>query len=835
MHRPPFFRRWRLLLGPVLCGAAGLGLARAGAAPAPESSSAILQDLQGFRELGSVLYIAAHPDDENTKLIAYFARGRNYRTAYLSLTRGDGGQDLLGPELGEELGVIRTQELLAARRIDGGRQFFTRARDFGFSKDYADTLKKWDRQEVLADMVRVIREFRPDILVTRFSPVPGGTHGHHTASTVLALEAFKLAGDPKAFPEQLGSLQPWQPKRILWNNGFGPSSLGSGVARLRLDDGGYDPLLGESFGEIAAQSRSMHKSQGMGTVGARGASPESFQLLDGTPPNKDTMDIMDGVDSTWNRFPGGAGIGVVTDAIIAHFKADDPAASVPALLALRAQLATLAADPVVEEKRGQLDHILQACLGLYVETTVPQAEVVPGEALTLRHNAIVRANFPVRWVAVRFPNGGVENGPAIELSPDKLATRTSSPLLPASTPPSEPYWLREDGTPGMFRVDDPALIGRPENPPLFPVEDVFEVGGQTLVVADEPVQVVSDPLRGEIRRKLEAVPPVTLGFVDDLELFAPGSTRTAAVDVVAARPVAGGSLRLEAPAGWTVSPAAQSFTFARPGDKARLVFTLTAPAQEATAYFVAAAEIGGQTYRTSRKDIRYDHIPEQVLQPLARLKAVSLNLAVRSRQVGYLAGAGDEVAESIARMGCVVTQLSGADLTADRLKQFDAVVVGVRAFNTRTDLIPRLPALWAYVEDGGTVVELYNRPERQRSLPVAPYPLRLSELRVTDENAAMTLLAPDHPALTGPNRIGPADFAGWVQERGSYFPSEWDPRFTPIVACHDAGEDPLEGGLLIAHPGRGYFVYTGLSWFRQLPAGVPGAYRLFANLISLGK
>jgi LmbE family N-acetylglucosaminyl deacetylase len=782
--------------------------------------------------MGSVLYIAAHPDDENTKLIAYFARGRSYRTGYLSLTRGDGGQDLLGPELGEELGVIRTQELLAARRIDGGRQFFSRARDFGFSKDYADTLKKWDRQQVLSDMVRVIREFRPDILVTRFSPVPGGTHGHHTASTVLALEAFRLAGDPKAFPEQLETLKPWQPKRILWNNGFGPSSLGANVTRVRLDDGGYNPLLGESFGEIAAESRSMHKSQGMGALGTRGSSPESFQLLDGEPP---TADIMDGVDTTWNRVPGGAEIGPLTDAIVAHFKPEDPSASVPALLDLRTRLAALASDPLVPEKQRQLDHILQACLGLYVETTVPQAEAVPGEAMTLRHTALVRANFPVRWVAVRYPTGGGAGGPAIDLAPDKVASRTAAPVLPAATPPSEPYWLREEGTAGMFRVDDPDLIGRPESPPVFPVEQVFEVGGQTLVVADEPVQVVVDPLRGEIRRKLEAVPPITLGFVDALELFAPGSTHTTTVEVVAARPVAGGSLRLEAPAGWTCSPAAQPFAFAHPGEKARLTFTLTAPAEPATAYFGAAADIGGRTYRTGRKDIRYDHIPAQLLQPLARLKAVSLDLTVRSHRIGYLAGAGDEVAESIARMGCAVTQLSGADLTPERLRDFDAIVIGVRAFNTRNDLVPRMPALFAYVEGGGNVIELYNRPNGLQSVPLAPFPLRLSELRVTDENAAMTLLAPDHPALTGPNRIGPADFADWVQERGSYFPSQWDPRFTPIVACHDAGEAPLEGGLLVAHDGRGYFVYTGLSWFRQLPAGVPGAYRLFANLLSLGK
>jgi LmbE family N-acetylglucosaminyl deacetylase len=813
----------------------------------------ILHELRSFREMGSVLYIAAHPDDENTRLIAYFARGRNYRTGYLSLTRGDGGQDLLGPEFGDELGVIRTQELLAARRIDGGRQFFSRARDFGFSKDYADTLRRWDRQQVLSDMVRVIREFRPDILVTRFSTVPSTTHGHHTASAVLAIEAFKLAGDPKAFPEQLGTLTPWQPVRIVWNNGFGPSNLGDNVPRLRLDAGGFDPLLGESYGEIAAQSRSMHKSQGMGGVGTRGSAPESFQLLAGEPA---TTDIMDGIDTTWGRVPGGAEVGRMADDLIAHFRPEDPSASVPALLALKSRLTSLPADPVVDEKRAQLDRILQACLALHVETTVAQAEVVPGETLHLRHTVVAQSRYPVRWIGVRYPGAASASAhPAdltsghsvdltfdhrVDLTLDRTVTHAANATLPADTPLSQPYWLRDEGTAGMFRVDDPSLIGRPESPPIFPVEYVFAVGGQTLVVPDQPEQILADPLRGEIHRQLEAVPPVVLGFGDDLELFAPGSTHPAVVEIDAERPVAAGTLRLEAPAGWTVSPAAQAFQFASAGEKRTLSFSITAPARVESATLVAAADIGGRTYRNGRKEIRYDHIPVQLLQPVARLKAISLELAVRSRAVGYLPGAGDDVAAGIARMGCTVTPLTGADLTADRLREFDAVVIGVRAFNTRTDLAPGLPALFAYAQAGGDVIVQYNTPNELRTQPLAPYPLALARdlprHRVTDENAPVTLLVPDHPAFTTPNRIGPEDFNGWVQERGLNFPSEWDTvHFAALLACSDVGEPPLTSGLLVAHYGRGYFVYTGLSWFRQLPAGVPGAYRLFANLLSLGK
>jgi LmbE family N-acetylglucosaminyl deacetylase len=811
----------------------GLVLAspRLPAAPAPASAPEILHDLRSFQEMGSVLYIAAHPDDENTRLIAYLARGRNYRTAYLSLTRGDGGQDLLGPELGEELGVIRTQELLAARRIDGGRQFFSRARDFGFSKDYADTLRRWDRQQVLSDIVRIIRTFRPDVLMTRFSPIPGGTHGHHTASTVLALEAFRLAGDPRAFPEQLGTLTPWQPKRIWWNIGFGP--LGGRRAQvIRIDDGGYDALLGESFGEIAARSRSMHKSQGMGTLGTRGASSEAFELLDGAPASRD---ILDGVDTTWNRVPGGADIGKMAGEVIAGFRPEDPAASVPELLEIRSRLSQLPSDPVIDDKRRLLDRILQSCLGLYVDTQVASAEVVPGETLHLKHTVLARAGYPVRWLGVRYPVTGGTAGQPADLSADRPASLESDPVLPADTPLSEPYWLRQPGTPGMFRVDDPALIVQPDNPPAFPVEELFSIGGQTLVVEDEPVQVVSDPLRGEIRRRLEVIPPVTLEWADNLELFAPGATRSAVVEATSARPVASGTLRIRPPSGWTVSPSEVPLAFDSSGKKASFTFTITAPDREETGTLVAAADIGGQTYENSRKLIRYDHIPEQILQPVAGLKAVSLRVSIRGRKVGYLPGAGDDVAAGIARLGYEVATLSGADLTARGLAGLDAVVIGVRAFNTRTDLLPQMPELFAYARAGGTVIELYNRPNGLQNVAVAPYRIRLSELRVTDENAAMALLAPEHPALNVPNRIGPADFAGWVQERGSYFPSSWDPRFVPIVASHDAGEAPLEGGLLVARTGRGYWVYTGLSWFRQLPAGVPGAYRLFANLLSLGK
>lgn len=817
-------------------------------ATAPATVPPVLQDLRSFRELGSVLYVAAHPDDENTQLITYLARGRGYRTAYLSVTRGDGGQNESGPEFGEKLGLARTQELLAARRLDGGRQFFTRALDFGFSKDVNEALRIWDHQEVLGDVVRVIRTFRPDVIIARFSPEPSTTHGHHTASAVLAIEAFKLAGDPKAFPEQLGAggLTPWQPKRILQNTGgFGPRAAATASASaLKIEAGGNDPVTGESFGSIAARSRGMHITQGFGNFGGGGGGrgtdgprQETFALLGGEPA---TDDILDGVDGTWSRFPGGAEIGRLTNDAIAKFSPADPSASVPALLAIRQKLAALPTDPVVADKRLQLDHILQKCLGLTVETLIPQAENAPGETLKLTHSATITSAVPVRWVAARYPLLATEQKIGTALAAGQPTTRESARVLPANTPPSQPYWLRAESTPGMFVVADANLIGRPENPPAFPVENVFEVGGQTLVIADEPVQIVAGASPAQARRRLDVIAPVSLAFAGEVELFTPGSTKPVVIELTAARAGAAGTLRLETPAGWTITPASLPFALKVVGEKTKLTFTLTSPAKPANAALRAVATVNGAAYDNQRLVVSYPHIPVQLLQPTARLKIVALDLAIRGEKIGYLPGAGDDTVAALTQMGYAVTTLTGADLTAEKLKGLDAVVIGVRAFNERTDLSANLPGLFAYIEAGGTVIAQYNRPNGLKTPQLGPYKLSIAgdapRYRVTDENSPVTFLTPDNPIFTTPNLITPADFGGWVQERGAYFPSSWDEEhFVPVLGMNDPGEAPLKSSVLVAKYGKGYFVYTGLAFFRQLPAGVPGAYRLFANLIAVGR
>jgi LmbE family N-acetylglucosaminyl deacetylase len=817
----------------------------------PDSPGAIQAELKSFATVATVLYVAAHPDDESNALLAQLARGRGYRTAYLSLTRGDGGQNEIGPEFGERLGLARTHELLAARRIDGGRQYFSRALDYGFSKDVNEALRMWEHEKILGDVVRIYRLYRPDVVIAGMSPVQTpGQHGQHVASAVLAIEAFKIAGDPKAYPEHFADgLAPWQPKRIVGRGGGGRGRGGpaagneaSAATTLSFDSPGTDAGSGEDLGNIAIRSRGMHKTQfglnagGGGFGGGGGPGASSFAVIAG---DAGSGDLMNGLDLTFARFPGGAEIAKLAAEAIAQFDVKNPAASLPALLAIRAKLAMLPMDPVVADKRAQLDRILQACLGLEVETTLSTAEVVPGESLALRHTVSVKAASAVKLVNVRYPSSkGAEKFDAV-LTPGQPLTREVSTVLPPRTPISQPYWLREEGSPGLFRVDDTKLIGQAENPPPFPVEFVFSVGGQTLVIATEPVQVVTDAPPAQQRRKLAAIPPVSLGFPYETEVFQLNATKTTVVEVTAARADASGAVRLSGPAGWVISPSSQTFKLSKPGDKARLTFTVKSPAQTSRGALAATAEVGGATYGTGRFVFSYAHIPVQLLQPPARLKVAAFDFAIRGQNVGYLPGAGDNTAENLEQLGYTVKTLTGADLTPEKLKGLDAVVIGVRAFNERRDLADNLPGLFAWVEAGGTVVAQYNRPNNNLRTPLAPLPLSIAggapALRVTDETAPVTFVTPEHPALNLPNKIGSADFEGWVQERGAYFPSTWDEKFKPLLAMSDPGEKQPDSSVLVAQYGKGYYVYTGIGFFRQLPAGVPGAYRLFANLVSLGK
>jgi LmbE family N-acetylglucosaminyl deacetylase len=811
------------------------------AAEAPESmdSAHIRLALEKLNVLGRVLYVAAHPDDENTRLIAYWANGALYDAAYLSLTRGDGGQNLIGPELRDQLGVIRTQELLAARRIDHGRQFFTRANDFGFSKSPEETLRLWDREKILADVVWVIRKFRPDLVVTRFPAKDSDTHGHHTASGRLAEEAFRAAADPKRFPEQLKFVSAWQPSRLFWNSWAAfraqmrnePLDL---TGLISLEAGGYQPLLGKSYPEIAAASRSMHKSQGFGVEIERGERKEYFKFLDGKPV-AEGEGIFGGLDTTWSRVPKAAGVSQKIREILQNYDATQPSASVAALIELRKMLRELGNDSWAMEKLSDLDGIIAACLGLHLEAVTEKPAAQPGENLTLQVEAINRAPVKVTFQSLRVLQNGAVTAVGKRLSPNELFTQKSTIALPKDLPFSQPYWLRQRGTIGTYAVADQTLIGRPENPPPFPVEVTLQIGREEITFSLEPRFRKVDRVSGEVSEPLVIVPPAFVELPRPVFVFGSAQAKTVEARVLASAEKFSGSLALEVPAGWKVEPASIPVELNGADSEMSCTFRVTPPAAGSKGVLRAVFLSGGQrTEAYGRQRIDYSHVEPQTLISPVQAEVVRAEIANKAALVGYIAGAGDAIPESLREIGSDVKILADQDIKAANLARFDAVVLGVRAYNVHPERIATwYPELLAYAQQGGVVIVQYNTTPGPQPNEL-PKSLHVSRDRVTDENAEARILAPDHPVVNFPNRITSQDFAGWVQERGLYFPDQWDAAWTPILSSNDPGEPPRDGGLLVTRCEKGWFVYTGYSWFRELPAGVPGAYRIFANLISLG-
>ncbi len=806
------------------------GAGRAAEAPPALDSAQIRLALEKLNVLGRVLYVAAHPDDENTSLIAYWANGALDDTAYLSVTRGDGGQNLIGPELRDQLGVIRTQELLAARQLDHGRQFFTRANDFGFSKSAEETLRIWDREKILADLVWVIREFRPDLVVTRFPTEDSDTHGHHTASARLTSEAFRAAGDPHRFPEQLKFVQPWQPARLFWNSwqSFRASSRNEPfdpAGLISLEAGGYQPLLGKSYPEIAAASRSMHKSQGFGVEINRGERKEYFKFLEGKPVGNGG--IFDGIDTTWARVPRGVEVSGKIRDTLKHFDATHPSASLPALLDLRKMLRALGDAPWVAQKRTELDGIIGACLGLHLEAVTEKAAAQPGASLTIQIEAINRSPADVKLTT---PVQKI-------LPPNEPVTEKITVELPKELPFSEPYWLRQQGTVGTYAVADPALIGRPENPPPFPVDLTLQIGGEEITYSVEPRFRKVDRVAGETSEPLVIAPPAFVELPQPVFVFGKEQAKSITLRVIASAENFSSDIALEVPVGWKVQPASIPVKLEAASSESSCTFQLTPPATVGEgvlrAVFVSAA--GERSAAFSRQRIEYPHIEPQTLISPAQARLVRAKIDNKARLVGYIPGAGDAIPECLREIGSEVKVLTDPEIKGQNLAQFDAVVLGVRAYNVHPERMDAWSReLLAYAAGGGVVLVQYNttpgpKPEQ------LPHPLKVSHDRVTDETAEVRVLAPDHPVLNFPNKITAQDFVGWVQERGLYFSDEWDSAWTPLLSSNDPGEKPLDGGLLVTRCGKGWFIYTGYSWFRELPAGVPGAYRLFANMVSLGQ
>ena len=801
--------------------------------PQPLNAAEIQLALQKLNVLGRVLYVAAHPDDENTNLMALWANGSLYDTAYLCVTRGDGGQNLIGPELGERLGVIRTHELLAARRLDRGRQFFTRAVDFGYSKSAAETLRIWDREKILADIVWTIRRWRPDVIVTRFSPEDDRTHGHHSASAILTREAFQAAGDPKRFPEQLAMVEPWKATRLVWNTSpfffsnrnlpFDPTGLAT------LEAGGFSPLLGKAFTEIAAASLSMHKSQGVGSPPRRGARKEYFKLLEGAPIS---TGLFDGIDTTWSRVAKSEAIAEKVKQLLATFVPADPAASIPKLLELRSALTESDDKNWFAAKAGEIDALIAACLGLHIESSTANAVVTAGQQLPIKLEAINRSKVPVQLLEARTPVSGEQLRLDVPLPQDQLVAKDLSPTLPKEVTWTQPYWLRKPAV-GTFVVDDQKLIGLPENSPPFPVEVILRVGEQDLRYLVDTKHRTVDPVVGELRHALVIAPPVFANLQNNAFVFADDKSKTIQVRVTASTGAVRGGLKLEAPKGWRIEPAHVPVDLKAADAESFATFTIHPPANPGEGTLRAVVTVDGRDYSFARERISYQHIGVQTLMPPAEARLVRADIKKKGELIGYIAGAGDDIPQSLQQIGYNVKMLDASEITAENLKRFDAVVLGIRVYNTQERIANWQPELLAYVEAGGVVVTQYITTAGLITKEIGPFPIEISRERVTDETAEVRVLAPEHPLLNTPNKITSEDFKGWVQERGLYFSNKWDRAWQPILSSNDPGEKPLDGGQLVAKSGKGYFIYTGYSWFRQLPAGVPGAYRLFANMVSL--
>jgi LmbE family N-acetylglucosaminyl deacetylase len=813
-------------------------------------SAEIRHSMEKLLVTGSVLMIAAHPDDENTAVIAYFARGRKMHTGYLSLNRGEGGQNLLGPEQGALIGLIRTQELLEARKIDGGVQYFTRVLDFGFSKSADETLAKWGREKVLRDVVWVIRKFRPDIIINRFSGTPRDGHGHHQSSAMLSKEAFHAAADAARFPEQLRWVQPWQAKRLFWNTfnwGGNDDGADSSQKRLTLPTGEFNPLLGYSYQEIAGMSRSLHRSQTMGSPERKGEVRDYLVQLDGEPAEHDPFE---GIDITWDRVSGAAEVKRLLEETIRDFDFGDPSKSLPGLLRARQAMAALEPSPLVERKLREIDDVIVRCAGLWLEASTVSHEVVPGGTLKLNLEMVNRSGAPliVEDVSIHGVQGVTAKlGEPVELAENKRVLHPFEIAIPASYPISQPYWLKEPAQNDSYQIapEDEQLVGLPETPPSFEARFVLAVGEGGLrqrISVSRPVHHrYVDPMYGELVRPLVVTPAVTLELGRQSILFPSEAPRKVEVTIQGHQPKVQGEVVLEAPAGWKISPKNIPFEIAEAEDRTTVEFEITPPRGATVAELRAVARMGGQDYDRGMVTVSYPHFPPQTLFPRQTARLVREPLSLLSRRIGYVMGAGDEIPQALEQMGAQVTLLTPNDLSRGDLSVYDAIVTGVRAQNTRPDLLANRQRLLDYVRGGGTLVAQYftipyfSDPTEGSQVVLGPYPFRIGRGRVSVEDAPVKLLRPEHPLLNVPNRIEMKDFDGWVQERGLYFPAQFDEGYETVIASHDPNEEFLSSGILFSRSGKGAFVFTSYSWFRQLPAGVPGAFKIFANLVSAGK
>lgn len=812
-------------------------------APKKWTSADIHEAIKKLNFLGSALYVAAHPDDENTRLIAYLANEVKANTAYLSLTRGDGGQNLIGTEIQELLGVIRTQELLAARRIDGGNQLFTRANDFGYSKHPDETLKIWNEEEVLADVVWAIRKWQPDIIVNRFDHrSPGRTHGHHTSSAMLSFEAFDLTNKKDVYPDQLKYVDTWQPKRLFFNTSwwfYGSREKFAEADKSRMmsvDAGVYYPIKGKSNTEIAAESRSMHKCQGFGSSGTRGRQMEYMELLKGDMP-KNKEDMFEGINTTWTRVKGGAPIGDLLKAVEENFKYDDPAASIPDLLKAYKMVKALPDGYWKRVKLAELKDVIIASTAMFAEVVANDNSATPGQEITLDLELINRSYVAVKLDKVTFLPEGIDSTFEKELVNNELFRLEKNITIPADQATTTPYWLDKKWELGMYTVEDQFLRGLPETPRSLKVRFDVLIAGEPMSIERDVVFKRTDPVAGEVYEPFEVIPPVFANITEKVFVFSDNEPKEVQVLLKSGQENVSGTLEMCFAEGWKPEPVKYDFDLKLKGEEELFTFKLFPPENQDENFIIPLVKIGEQTYDKEIVKIEYDHIPTQTVLRDASAKVVKVDLKREGNKVAYIMGAGDKIPESLEQIGYEVDILSDSEINTSNLANYDAVILGIRAYNTIDRIKFHQPKLLKYVEEGGTMIVQYNTTRRLKvpSEEIGPYPMKLSRDRVSVEEAEVRILKPDHTVMNFPNKITEKDFENWIQERGLYFPNEWDEKFDAILSSNDPGEPARDGGLLVTQYGKGYYIYSGYSWFRELPAGVPGAYRLFANMISIGK
>ncbi|WP_026978728.1 PIG-L family deacetylase [Flavobacterium tegetincola] len=808
-------------------------------APAKPNSAEIYAKIEKLNFLGSVLYVAAHPDDENTRLISYMANAQKARTGYLSLTRGDGGQNLIGPELREFLGVIRTQELIEARKVDGGEQFFSRANDFGYSKIPTETLKIWNEKEVLGDMVYIIRKFQPDVIINRFDyRTPGTTHGHHTSSAILAQQAFDLVNDKNSYSDQLNLVQTWQPKRMYFNTSwwfYGTKDKFDSADKTNLANlttGVYYQSLGKSNQEIAALSRSRHQSQGFGTFGVRGDDMEYLEFIKGEKPKVPT-NLFEGIDTSWNRVEGGKTVGNLVDKIIKEYNFKNPSASISDLVKAYQMIQNLKNDHWKELKSKEIKDIIASCAGLYLETVAENQSATPDSDINLNVEAVNRSAVSMTLESLTTLPENVISTQNIVLKDNVNESISLKIHIPKSTEFTAPYWLKEQGTVGMYRVDDQKNIGKPDI--IRDVKTVFNIKINDVLIPFERTVIYkfNDPVAGEVYRPFDIEPLVSTSFTDKVKIFSSNNRQNVTVKVHAGAANLKGTLKLDVPKEWMVNPETIPFSIALKGESKTYTFEVTPPKSSNEVNVKAIAVVNDQIFDKEKIMLTYNHIShQQVLQPSVA-KFIKLDIKTGTEKIAYIMGAGDEVPVSLQNMGYSVTIVKPAEISAENLQRFDVIMLGIRAYNTVEELEFKQAILLDLVEKGKTMIVQYNTTGKLVTNNLAPFPLKLSRDRVTEEDAKVTFLAPAHPVLNTPNKITSKDFENWVQEQGLYYPDQWDKAFVPIISSHDENETPKNGALLVAPFGKGYYIYTGLSFFRELPAGVSGAHRLLANLISL--